>query len=192
MQGDAVPMPTAPRGSGAAEVFVAIAAAGLAAVPVLAPSAWPLLPAALVGVTAWIVWRDVRDFVIPDGASAALAALALGARLAAEGPFWDVALLAIAEGLVCGAALFAVREVFYRLRGHDGLGFGDVKLAAGLGILVGLFGFALALLAASAAGIAVALMRGAERRAEKLPFGALLAPAALLVWALGLGAPGLL
>lgn len=185
-------MPDAPRASGAAEVVAPVAAACLAAVSVFAPSAWPLLPATLCLVTAWIVWRDVRDFVIPDGASAALAALALGARLAADGLSWDIALVAICEGLACGAALWAVREGFYRLRGHDGLGFGDVKLAAALGILVGVYGFALALLAASAAGIAVALMRGPDRRSEKLPFGALLAPAALLVWGLSLDAPGLL
>ncbi len=31
---------------------------------------------------------------------------------------------------VCGGVFLAVRELFFRLRGIDGLGLGDVKLAA--------------------------------------------------------------
>lgn len=167
----------------------AAAALGLAGLLVLAPASSPVLaPLALALAVAWIVWRDVTDFVIPDGASAALAALALGARLAVDGASLETAAWALAEGAVCGLALWAVREAFYRLRGHDGLGFGDVKLAAAAGVLVGPTGFALALAAACMAGLAVAMIRGAGR-ADRLPLGALLAPACLAVWALGLGAP---
>lgn len=168
------------------ETGAAAAALGTAGLLALAPGAHPLLaPVALALVVGWIVWRDVTDFVIPDGASAALAALALGARLAADGVSFEAAGWALAGGAICGAALWAVREAFFRLRGHDGLGFGDVKLAAAAGILVGPLGFALALAAACLAGLAVALLRGAGS-ADRLPLGALLAPAVFAVWAAGL------
>ncbi len=171
----------------------AAAALGAGALIALKPSSGAILaPLALAFAVGWIAWRDAREFIIPDGAAVALAALALGTRLAAEGLGWSVALVAIGDGLACGGALWAIREVYYRLRGHDGLGFGDVKLAAGAGILVGPTGFAVAVLAASLAGLAiVALRAGTGSRldgASRIPLGALLAPSTLGVWALGLGA----
>lgn len=168
------------------ETSVAAGAAALAGLIAHEPAlASPTATLSLCLAVGWIVWRDVRDFIIPDGASFALGALALGVRLGTDGANWETALLAIGSGALCGAALWAVREGYYRLRGHDGLGFGDVKLAFAAGILVGPAGFALALFAAAAAGIAVALMRRNALDA-RLPLGALLAPAALLVWAAGL------
>ncbi|WP_020179433.1 prepilin peptidase [Methylopila sp. M107] len=162
----------------------AVAASALIA---LKPGAGDVLaPVALALVVGWIVWSDVKSFIIPDGAAAALGALALGVRLAADGLTPASALFALGGGLACGAALWAVREIYYRARGHDGLGFGDVKLAAAAGVLIGPAGFAVALLAASLAGLAIAGLRGGALRTEKLPLGALLAPAALGVWALGL------
>ena len=172
----------------ALETSGALAALLVAAVIALAPvqAASKIAGLSLALVTGWIVWRDVRDFIIPDGASFALVALAVGARFATDGATLDTALAALGGGLACAGALWAVREVFYRVRGHDGLGFGDVKLAAGAGALVGVAGFAVALLAACLAGLAVAAVRGALSRDAKLPLGALLAPAVFGVWALDL------
>lgn len=189
----AIPKPAATEAAvlteGQAEICAVVAAVAVAATLAVAPSGGhPLLAQAAIGlVTLWFMWRDARDFVIPDGASLSLAVLALGARLSADGLSLETAGLALGAGLACGGALWAVREAFYRLRGHDGLGFGDVKLAAACGVLVGVSGFALALLAACLAGIAVALLRRGAVRADRLPLGALLAPAAYAVWALGLG-----
>ncbi|MDR4306874.1 prepilin peptidase [Chelatococcus sambhunathii] len=171
----------------------AAAAIGAGALIALKPSSGAVLaPVGLALIVGWIVWRDARDFIIPDGAAVALAALALGTRLAAEGLTWSAALVALGDGLACGGVLWAIREVYYRLRGHDGLGFGDVKLSAGAGILVGPTGFAVAVLAASLAGLAIVGLRAATCAgfdgAARIPLGALLAPAALGVWALGLGA----
>jgi leader peptidase (prepilin peptidase)/N-methyltransferase len=168
------------------EIGGAAAAFGLAGLVALAPGADPALATiALALVVGWIVWRDATAFVIPDGASLALGALALGARLAAEGLSAGTALWALAGGALCGAALWAVREAFFRLRGHDGLGFGDVKLATAAGVLVGPAPFALALVIACLAGLAVALARG-SRAGDRLPLGALLAPAVFAVWIGGL------
>lgn len=176
---------------GSAETAREAAAAAIACGLAIAIAAGParldwLAGPGLAVVACWIAWRDARDFIIPDGASASLAALALGVQFAAGGAAgtgWS-----LVAGLACGAALLAVREGFYRLRGHDGLGFGDVKLAAASGILVGVGGFSLALFAACLAGVAVALLRGREARGDRMPLGALLAPAVFAVWAFGLDA----
>ncbi|MGA0532419.1 prepilin peptidase [Hansschlegelia sp. KR7-227] len=177
--------------AGLIEVAGALGALVLAAAIALVPAVGPIgAPLGLAVVVGWIMWRDARDFVIPDGAAVALAALAFAARLSADGYSIDAALSAAADGALCGGALWIVREAYFRLRGHDGLGFGDVKLAAAAGVLVGAYGFALALLAASLAGLGVAALR-ARRPGERLPLGALLAPAVLAVWAAGLAAfPG--
>ena len=173
------------------EIGAAAMASVAAALILLKPATMaPAAPVGLALTVGWIAWRDARDFVIPDGASAALLALAFAARLADEGLSWTNALLALADGAACAAALWAIREIYYRLRGYDGLGLGDVKLAAGAGVLVGPFGFSIAVLAASFAGLAVVALRtvrdGGFDRSARLPLGTLLAPAALGVWALGL------
>ncbi|MFC3692454.1 prepilin peptidase [Chenggangzhangella methanolivorans] len=168
------------------ETGVAAAALALAALIAFEPrTAAPTGALALCLAVIWISWSDVRDFTIPDGANFALGALALGVRFASDGFSSETALLALGSGALCGAALWGVREIYYRLRGHDGLGFGDVKLAAAAGVLVGPAGFALALFAASLAGLAVALALRSSAEA-RLPLGALLAPAVLAVWGSGL------
>lgn len=144
-------------------------------------------------VVVRIAWQDMADLTIPDDAIVALAVLGAGFRLADDAsigePLAGAALAMALDVVLCGGLLLVVREVFFRRRGYEGLGFGDVKLAAAGGALAGTSGFAWALLAASLAGIAVALFRGtrsfrvgAAGSAEKLPFGALLAPALWVAW----------
>ncbi|BBE73680.1 prepilin peptidase [Oharaeibacter diazotrophicus] len=155
--------------------------------------------AAVVALTAWVAVEDAASFTIPDGAVVGLALVGAAVRLAdarAFGlPLADEALRAAVEVALTGGALWLVREIFYRRRGFDGLGFGDVKLGAAGGVLVGAPGFAAALAAASAAGVAVLLVRHGRSqslRAEKLAFGTLLAPALALVFALARLAPDVL
>lgn len=87
---------------------------------------------------------------------------------------------------VCGGAFLAVREAFYRLRGFDGLGFGDVKLAAAGGAWLGWEGFAFAVLVAAAGALAFVATRVARGRGwnadQRLAFGAFLAPAVWATW----------
>jgi leader peptidase (prepilin peptidase)/N-methyltransferase len=158
--------------------------AGVAAVLLLAPGfgAPLLLPGTIALLIGWIVWRDGASYLIPDGAVAALALLGAASRVAAEGVTSAVAFDLLADVALTGGVLWLLREGFYRLRGHDGLGFGDVKLAGAAGCLVGAEGFAVALLAASLAGLAAAALRGAGRT-DRIAFGVLLAPAIGLVWA---------
>jgi leader peptidase (prepilin peptidase) / N-methyltransferase len=152
------------------------------------------LPIGLVLLTGWIVWEDMRQLTIPDAALVGMAALAVIDLVSVVtfriDPVVSAGLFAI-EGLLCGGSLFALRELYFRRRGHDGIGFGDVKLAAAGGLLCGIGGFSMALLAASLAGLAAAAVlvvrRGTDARRTPIAFGALLAPALCAAWVLGAG-----
>jgi leader peptidase (prepilin peptidase)/N-methyltransferase len=144
-----------------------------------------------IGLLAfWIVQQDLDNFTIPDGAVLALAILGTVERIT-EGAFSgervDVVFVWIAIDVVLsGGSLLAVREIYFRRRGQDGIGFGDVKLAAAGGVLVGATAFAWALLAASIAGLLfVAFWRSQRRRIcalDRLAFGALLGPSLWVAW----------
>lgn len=146
---------------------------------------------ALALLAARIAWQDLTDFTIPDSATLALAGLGLAWRLALAGEAGgslpvELALIGL-DGLLCGGALLAVREAYFRRRGHDGIGLGDVKLAAAGGLLVGTGGFAWCLFGASFFGILLLLGRQAlatpgGMTEPRLAFGAVLAPALALGW----------
>ncbi|WP_232630722.1 prepilin peptidase [Methylobacterium sp. Leaf118] len=153
-----------------------------------------LAPAALalVLLAGRIAWQDLTDFTIPDSATLALALVGVAWRVAAAGEAGEglpstFALLGL-DALLCGGALWVLREIYYRRRGQDGIGLGDVKLAAAGGILVGTGGFAWCLLGASLVGIVLLLGRralavpGVETIEARLAFGAVLAPALVLGW----------
>ncbi len=182
---------------------VGLGIAAVAAAAVLAADPPPLVPpapalASVAAMAAWIAWQDLSDFTIPDGAVAGLALVGVtwrivGGAAAGVAP-GEAALLVLFDAVLAGGGLWLVREVYFRRRGFDGLGLGDVKLGAAGAVLLGGFGFALALAAASLVGIAVALLlhRGATTPigARRLAFGAVLAPAIALVFLAG--AAGLL
>ena len=171
----------------ALEIAAALAGAALA----LALLLWPPLRdgpaaiAALSALVAWIAWQDVVTLTIPDGAVAALGVIAAALRLG-EAPIPAAALSIGVDVVFVGGTLWLVREVGYRRRGVDILGFGDVKLGAAGAVLAGATGFSAALLAASVTGLAAAAVARAAGHdvgaATRLPFGALLAPAILVVW----------
>jgi leader peptidase (prepilin peptidase)/N-methyltransferase len=98
------------------------------------------------------------------------------------------AFMAGLQMLVCGGSLLLLREVYYRLRGHDGMGLGDVKLAAAAGTWIAWDMFAMAALLASilallAVGM-VAIRKGWPRE-RRIAFAAYLAPAIWIVWVVG-------
>jgi leader peptidase (prepilin peptidase)/N-methyltransferase len=92
---------------------------------------------------------------------------------------------------VAGYAAFRLLEIGYRaLRGRDGLGQGDAKLAAAAGAWAGLAALPLVVFGAALAGLCIGLLarwRG-ERigAATALPFGPALALALWVVWLYGL------
>lgn len=144
---------------------------------------------------AAIVLEDALRYRVPDR-WVTLAVLAGLAWAAASGGAGIAAALsamarAILGGVLCGGAFLLLREGFYRLRGVDGLGLGDVKLAAAGGIWLGWDVLAVAVLAAAAAALAVVVVRvlraGNWSREQRLAFGAFLAPAIWCSWLLQQG-----
>jgi len=94
-------------------------------------------------------------------------------------PGWQASLIGLVAG---GGLLFGIAEAWYRLRGIEGLGMGDVKMLAMIGAFLGwklmLVTLVLSSFAGSVIGIGViALGRGGMKTA--LPFGTFLAVGAL-------------
>lgn len=139
----------------------------------------------LAALLAALAREDLRRMILPDWLNALLALAGLAQSLALGDPEpWD----AIAGGIVAGGLMLAI-AVFYRhARGVDGLGYGDVKLAAAGGVWTGLAGIGPMLLVASASAGAVIALRAA--RAGKLdpstrhPFGPWLALGVFGAWLL--------
>ena len=95
-------------------------------------------------------------------------------------PGWFSSLIGL---LVGGGFLLAIAEAYYRLRGQEGLGMGDVKLLAMIGAFLGWKLVLLTLVFASftgslVGGLMIASGRGSMKYA--LPFGTFLAVGALL------------
>ena len=95
-------------------------------------------------------------------------------------PGWVSSLIGLIVG---GGFLFAIAEAYYRFRGQEGLGMGDVKLLAMIGAFLGWKLVLLTLVFASftgslAGGLLIASGRGSMKYA--LPFGTFLAVGALL------------
>jgi leader peptidase (prepilin peptidase)/N-methyltransferase len=145
----------------------------------------------LAGAMGAIAFVDARSLRVPDiiNLPAALGALVFGAL---EARWWGADIFpALASALlamiICGVVFFILREAFFRLRGFEGLGFGDVKLAATGGAWLGWQDFPLAVLFGAVGAIvfvaiAAMLSRGAWSRERKIPFAAFFAPAIWLVW----------
>jgi leader peptidase (prepilin peptidase)/N-methyltransferase len=95
-------------------------------------------------------------------------------------PGWQSSAIGI---LVGGGVLYAIAEVYYRVRHEEGLGMGDVKMLAMVGAFLGWKLTLLTLMMASFAGSFVGIGLIALRRGDMkyaLPFGTFLAMGAAL------------
>ena len=96
---------------------------------------------------------------------------------------------AITRAIGCAAVLALLRVSYARMRGREGLGFGDVKLAAAVGAWLPLdaipFCFALATSAALLSALIMLLRGETVERATRLPLGAFLCPSLWLVFYAG-------
>jgi leader peptidase (prepilin peptidase) / N-methyltransferase len=150
---------------------------------------WPIAIASTLLGALMIAGADVdaRMFLLPDIVTLGAAAFGIVAAyaLAPVDPLWS-AVDASGQAAATAAVVALVRWTYERWRGCEGLGFGDVKLAAAVGAWLPLEAiplcFALATGAALVAVI-VARLRGQPVGATmKLPFGAFLCPALWLVF----------
>jgi leader peptidase (prepilin peptidase)/N-methyltransferase len=141
---------------------------------------------------------DARRFVIPD----VLSLPAVPAGLLASGYLLDPSMHQLIRldhviGAGVGGALFwLVREAYWRIRGREGLGLGDVKLAAAAGAWTGWQHLADVILFATTAALGLAIAIAIVRRealsaTSRLAFGVFLAPSIWVVWLLRSYANGL-
>lgn len=145
----------------------------------------PMMP--LVLLWGWILvallWIDYDFQLLPDALTLPGALIAIAA--AALGPGGRHALF----GVLMGAGLlWVVGELYFRIRRIEGMGGGDVKLALMFGALLGPWGALLTILLAAFAGSlwgGVLMLRGQGDGRTALPFGTLLAPAAMVVYLAG-------
>ena len=172
---------------GLAALFAA--ALGLACISWLPPAA-AVATAALAFAMSLITIADIRHFRVPDVVSFPAIALGVLANVVVfHGADWRAGLYesVIGAGLASGA-FYLLRAVYYRFRGVEGLGLGDVKLAAVAGAWLGLEPLPMLVLVAAIAALAAVLMRAIMRpevridRTFAIPFGSFLAPAILLFW----------
>lgn len=139
-----------------------------------------------------IAVSDMRAFIIPDRLSLPAIPMGLVATWLAAQPEAAAGLVLehLLSALAGAAALYAIARTYATLRGHAGLGLGDVKLLAAGGAWIGWQGLPAVLLIASLSGLGfvayLRLARGIEvGRTTALPFGVFLAPAIWIVWAAG-------
>jgi prepilin signal peptidase PulO-like enzyme (type II secretory pathway) len=138
----------------------------------------PSMPIAAMGISLLIAasvataWYDASYFLIPDLLPLAIVIAAL--MLAYTG----VITLSYWGALLCAGLLAALAWVWRRTHSEEALGFGDVKLAAALGLMLGVERSAWMLATAASSGalwaITVARIRS-TREAPLIPFGLFLA-----------------
>lgn len=126
---------------------------------------------------------DFHRMILPNWLNLSLAAAgAIQSVSIGQPSLIDAALGAFAGG----GSLMLVATLFRRLRGIDGLGRGDLKLAAAAGIWTGWQGLPLMLLVASVSALVFfvgrAVWNGNLDRGTPLPFGPFLGLGTFLAW----------
>jgi leader peptidase (prepilin peptidase)/N-methyltransferase len=164
-------------------LVVAATSFALFELPVAAASCalgWTMLAIAMI---------DARHFIVPDILSLpAIPAGLLVTWALDDGTATTSPVLANLGAAVLGsAALYAIRAIYRRGRGREGLGLGDVKLAAVAGAWTGFTGIVQVLLFASVFAILFILVANSRRlgslsASTAIAFGAFLAPAIWFVW----------
>jgi leader peptidase (prepilin peptidase) / N-methyltransferase len=165
----------------------------------IACAAWAVLLYRLLGLSlSWVAlsvwgcllvalaWIDFEFQLLPDALTFPGTLLALGWALTQPGGAHHALL-----GMVAGSGvLWLLAWLWLNVRRVEGMGFGDVKLAAMFGAVLGwqltLLTLFVAALIGSLWGVALILARRGSGRTA-LPFGTLLAPSAMVVFLWGGG-----
>jgi leader peptidase (prepilin peptidase) / N-methyltransferase len=158
---------------------------------VAVPGASGFFGAALGLLMLAIAVADARAYIIPDRLT--LAALLLALVQTAVNGFENMPenmALAALRGLVLALGFLALRDIYYRLRQRQGIGLGDVKLAAVAGAWLDWPFIPAAIEIAAVLALIVYIgsqlvLRRPLRATAKLPFGVFFAPAIWFCWLLG-------
>jgi leader peptidase (prepilin peptidase)/N-methyltransferase len=171
----------------AATTFVALLAVG--ASMAAAPGFEGVFGAALALLMVAIAVIDARQFIIPNILNAAGFMLGLLHAALHEPTFaLEAAAMAAARGAALALVFLAIRILYARLRGRQGLGLGDVKLAGVAGVWLDWLTMPLVIEIAALTALAIYVLRHIFGRpmsaTTRLPFGLFLAPAIWLCWLL--------
>jgi leader peptidase (prepilin peptidase)/N-methyltransferase len=166
--------------------LVAVAAVILSIGAVPGVRGW--LGASLAAAMVGIAFVDARRFFIPD--ELVLATVVLGMVHAAVAGSYEIGValpMAALRGAIMAVVFLAVRVAYRKLRNREGMGWGDVKLAAVAGVWLDWTTLPLAIEIAALAAIFFYVVRQYVLRrplslAGRLPFGLFLAPAIWLCW----------
>lgn len=145
---------------------------------------WEGLAGAVFGwLLVTLAALDLLHFWLPDALTAPLAAGGIAMGALGFAPPMEDRLIGGAAGFLL---LWGVMQGYARLRGRAGMGGGDPKLFAGIGLWLGWRMLPPVLLVACLAGLGVVLVRALAgrpmARTDALPLGALLAIAAYPAW----------
>jgi leader peptidase (prepilin peptidase)/N-methyltransferase len=141
---------------------------------------WILLPR-LLFACALIVLAviDLRHRILPNPITLGGTVVGLLFSVALP-PGWVSSLIGV---LIGGGVLFAIGELYFRLRGIEGMGMGDVKMLAMIGAFLGWPGVLVTMVLASLSGALVGMGMMAFQKGDMkyaLPFGTFLSAAALV------------
>jgi leader peptidase (prepilin peptidase) / N-methyltransferase len=165
--------------------------------PTLVALKYCLFSALIVG----LIFTDLEERILPDEFTlgGAAAGILLAAFVPLEAgitwllfPQWGPAAQSVAESVlgatVASGAIWLVGFLYHKIRGQEGLGFGDVKMVAMIGAFLGVYGALVTIVVGSVLGsvlgLAYILIAGKSRTYE-LPFGSFLGAGAILVGLLG-------
>jgi|SRR3974390_358826 len=170
---------------------VAACAASITASLVVLPNAQGAVGGGLAVLMIMIAIVDARRFIIPDELT--IAALAVGflhAALQDSGSVAEMIAIAALRGALLSLAFFVLLIGYRHLRGREGMGLGDVKLAGVAGVWLDWRMIPIAIEMAALAALAVVAVRIFQkgrsfRTTSRLPFGLFFAPAIWLAWLFG-------
>jgi leader peptidase (prepilin peptidase)/N-methyltransferase len=170
-------------------VTICVAIAAVAMSIAVAPNASGILAAGLALTVTMIAAIDARYFIIPDELSAVALALGLVHATLVGYSALEAIGLAMLRGVALALIFLAVRAAYQRLRGRQGIGLGDVKLAAVAGVWLDWYMMPVAIDIAAVAALAVYVARQlvlgrSIRSTGRLPFGLFFAPAIWVGWVL--------
>jgi leader peptidase (prepilin peptidase)/N-methyltransferase len=158
----------------------ALAGSLFAGVAVMDGVSWVLVPHLLfVSALLLVSQVDLEERIIPDIVILPVAAVGVPLMIAFGGsPWWQWPL----AGAAAAGFLFIVREVYYRVRHVEGMGFGDVKLALCMGVYLGaavIPALFIGFISGAVVGVAIIAVRKGDAKTA-VPFGPFLAAGAIV------------